>query len=97
MAADGGVGGGRLEDGGRGGGCTGRCAVLLMEMDVGSKLSPEQLPRWREKERERGRKGGDPFLLSFLQREGAESSRFDVRELQRGQDGRKREREREKT
>lgn len=40
------------------GGHAGLCAVPLMEMDAGSKLSPEQrLDDWREGE------GGDPFLL----------------------------------
>lgn len=31
-------------------GCAGRCSVLLMEMDVGSELSPEQPPRQRKRD-----------------------------------------------
>lgn len=45
------------------GGRAGRCAVPLMEMDVGSELSPEQPPQRRESEREKER--GDPFLSAL--------------------------------
>lgn len=73
------------------GGRAGRCAVLLMEMDVGSELSPEQSPQWRKRE---GR-FISPVLSPGLQDSINERGGLSTHDLILEKDGRTAERERD--
>lgn len=62
------------------GGRAGRCAVPLMEMDVGSELSPEQPSQQRKREEIHFLVLPPRLQNSFNERGGAEHSRLDLTE-----------------